>query len=199
MQTLSSLYWLTANQTATQVATRATKLNQLKRLSILALAGIGLLVISSKIHVPFYPVPMTLQTMLVVLIGTAYGFRLGTATMAGFLALGALGLPVFAGPTAGLAIFSGPTGGYLLGFLLAAAACGFLADQGYGKTFLSMFSIVIIANLCIYIPGLLVLGAVIGWDKPVLEYGLYPFIYGAVLKMMLAGLLVPVAWRMLKR
>ena len=104
--------------------------------------GVVILTLASKVQVPFWPVPMTLQTLAVLLIGATAGMRLGVATLLAWLGLGALGAPVFA-TGAGIAYMAGPTGGYLAGFLLAAIIVGYLADKGHGRTILS-----VLAMLC---------------------------------------------------
>ena len=169
---------------------------------ILAIGGTALLTIAAKIQVPFYPVPMTMQTFVVLALGMAYGWRLGGATLILYLAEGAVGLPVFAGTPEkgiGLAYMLGGTGGYLIGFVLAAAVCGWLAERGWdrnvAKTALAMFA----GNIIIYVPGLLWLGGLFGWDKPILEWGLTPFILGDLTKLALAAAVLPLAWRWLGR
>ena len=169
---------------------------------VLVIAGTMVLTLSARIAVPFYPVPMTMQTFVVLVLGMAYGWRLGVATMALYLVEGAFGLPVFAGTPErglGLAYMLGPTGGYLLGFVIAAAVCGWLAERGWGRTMVSTCGAMAIGNALIYGPGLLWLGSVVGWDKPVLQWGLTPFLLGDLAKLALAVLLLPLAWRLVKR
>jgi len=180
------------------VPTEQSALLKALRQTLLAVTGSLLIWASAKIQVPFYPVPMTMQTLVILSIGMAYGWRLGAATVLLYLAEGASGLPVFAGTPEkgiGLAYMLGGTGGYLIGFVLAAAATGWLAergwDRGVGKTLAAMF----VGNVLIYIPGILWLGALFGWDKPVLEWGLYPFLLGDVFKMALAAAIVPLVWK----
>ena len=167
------------------------------RAFVLAVGGALLITISAKIQIPFYPVPQTLQTMVVLLIGMAYGTKLGVATVATYLAAGALGLPVFAGtPEKGIGItyMVGATGGYLLGFLLAAAVCGWFAKRGFDCVMWKAAVAMTLGNVVIYFFGVLWLGTVIGWDKPVLEYGVYPFLPAAVAKITIATImLAPVA------
>ena len=172
------------------------------RNAVLAIIGTALLWASAKIQVPFYPVPMTLQTFAVLVIGMAYGWRLGGATLILYLAEGAAGLPVFAGTPAngiGIAYMVGGTGGYLVGFVLAAAAAGWLAERGWDRNMVSTAGAMLIGNVIIYVPGIVWLGAVFGWDKPIFEWGLTPFILGDATKLVLAALLVPLAWSALKR
>jgi biotin transport system substrate-specific component len=172
------------------------------RAVVLALIGSAVLWASAKIQVPFYPVPMTLQTLAVLGLGMAYGWRLAFATLLLYLAQGAFGLPVFAGTPEkgiGLAYMMGPTGGYLLGFLLAATLCGWLAERGWDRNVATTALAMLLGNIVIYVPGLLWLGALVGWDKPVLEWGLTPFLAGDATKLVLAALILPGLWTLLGR
>ncbi len=177
---------------------KLAEMNGLARASLLALVGSLLLYASAKVQVPFYPVPITMQTFAVLVIGMAYGWRLGGATVAFYLAQGAVGLPVFAGTPEkglGLAYMAGPTGGYLLGFLLAAIAVGWLAERGWDRSVLKTLAAMVLGTAIIFALGVLYLGALIGWDKPVLDFGLYPFLPGAVFKIGLAAAVLPLAWK----
>ena len=169
---------------------------------ILLASGVVLLTVSAKLKIPFYPVPMTMQTFMVLVIGMAFGWRLGAATLLAYLVAGAAGLPVFAGtPEKGLGLvyLTGPTGGYLLGFLLGAIATGYLAERGWDRRVSTTFLAMLVGNIIIYVPGLAWLGAVVGWDKPVLEWGLTPFLLGDLAKVALAMLVMPAAWKLLGR
>jgi len=164
---------------------------------LIAVAASGLITLAAKIQIPFYPVPLTMQTFMIVVLAMALGRRLATLTLVLYLAEGALGLPVFAGTPEkglGLAYMAGPTGGYLLGFLLAAGTCGWLAERGWDRRFLSTLAAMFIGHVLIFVPGLLWLGVFIGWDKPVLALGLYPFLFGMVLKIILGMLALRSAW-----
>jgi biotin transport system substrate-specific component len=173
---------------------------------IVALAGfaiLGSLILwaSAKISVPFWPVPMTLQTGAVALIGAAYGWRLGLATVFLYLAEGAFGLPVFQGTPQqgiGLAYMIGPTGGYLIGFAAAAAIIGWLAERGFDRNPVKLFGAMLLADAVVFALGLTWLGSVIGWDKPVLELGLYPFILGDLVKLALAACIVSAGARLVR-
>jgi biotin transport system substrate-specific component len=169
-----------------------------KRVALVAL-GVAALVIAAKIKVPMWPVPITMQTFVVLAVGAAYGLRLSLATMLAYLAVGALGFDVFTNSSAdknGLSYMMGTTGGYLAGFVLAAGFMGWMARRGWdrsiGKTLVSMT----VGNVIIMAPGVLWLGVVLGWDKPILDYGLWPFLPGAVVKTALAAAVFPAAWRM---
>jgi biotin transport system substrate-specific component len=169
---------------------------------ILAIGGTALLTIAAKIQVPFYPVPMTMQTFVVLALAMAYGWRLGGATLLLYMAEGAVGLPVFAGTPEkgiGLAYMLGGTGGYLIGFVLAAAVCGWLAERGWDRNVAKTALAMLAGNAIIYLPGLLWLGGLYGWDKPILEWGLTPFLLGDLTKLALAAAVLPLAWRWLGR
>lgn len=165
-------------------------------------AGSLLLWASAKVQLPFYPVPLTMQTFAVLAIGAALGWRLGLATVLLYLAEGAASLPVFAGTPEkgiGLAYMMGPTGGYLLGYLPAAALCGWLAERGWDRSVALTALAMLAGTVTIYLPGLLWLGAVVGWDKPVLAWGLTPFLLGDLLKLGLASAALPLVWRLVGR
>ena len=171
----------------------------LPRSVALALAGSIALCVSARIQVPFYPVPMNMQTFVVLMVGMAFGWRLGAATVLLYLAEGALGLPVFAGTPEkgiGLAYMAGPTGGYLFGFVFAAALTGWLAERGFDRNVMLTAVAMLLGNAVIYIPGLLWLGTVVGWDQPVLAWGLMPFLFGDATKLALAALLMPMLWKL---
>ncbi len=169
---------------------------------VYVIAGTVLLAISAKIQIPFFPVPMTMQTFVVLLIGFTLGWRLGGFTTLAYLAEGAMGLPVFAGTPEkgiGIAYMVGPTGGYLLGFLLATVATGFLAERRWDRSWLGAAAAALIGLATIYAFGLAWLGTLVGWDKPVFEWGLFPFLPGEVLKLTLLVAVLPLAWKVLPR
>ena len=171
------------------------------RVVFLALAGSALIAVSSKVQVPMVPVPMTLQTLVILVIGMAGGWRLGGLTVLVYLAEGAVGLPVFAGTPErgiGLTYMVGATGGYLLGFLLAALVIGLLAEAGWDRSVPLAAAAMLIGNVVIYVPGLLWLGSVAGWDNPILRWGLTPFIVGDLVKLGMAALLMPAVWRLVR-
>ena len=175
--------------------------NRLLRGAVLAVIGSALLALSAKVQVPFYPVPQTMQTLVVLMIGMAFGSRLGLATVALYLAEGAAGLPIFAGTPEkgiGLAYMMGPTGGYLLGFVLAAAVVGWLAERGWDRGIVTTAAAMAIGNVVIYLPGIAWLSAAVGFDKAVL-FGMQPFLLGDAAKLVLAALAMPWAWKMLTR
>ncbi len=151
----------------------------------IALIGTVLLAISSKIKIPFYPVPMTMQTLVVLMIGIAFGWKLGVATITLYLFEGIIGLPVFSGTPEkgiGLVYFTGPTMGYLIGFLVAVFFAGkFNFDKNLIKNFLKLT----FATSFIYILGMLWLGGLIGWDKPIFKLGAQPFLLAELFKILL--------------
>ena len=153
------------------------------------LLGTIILAISSKIKIPFYPVPMTMQTFVVLLIGIGYGWKLGLATISLYLFEGMIGLPVFSGTPekgVGLVYFTGPTMGYLIGFLVTV----FIAGKFNYNSLISSFLKLTFATSFIYILGALWLGIFIGWDKPIFELGVFPFLLAELLKVSLATLVV---------
>jgi len=174
----------------------------LARNLFLALAGSLALVVSAKVQVPFYPVPMTMQTFVVLVVGMTFGWRLGGATVLLYLAQGAAGLPVFAGTPErgiGLAYMMGPTGGFLVGFFLAAVAVGFLAERRWDRHVVTALAAMLIGTVIIFATGLAWLGALIGWDKDVIAVGLTPFVPGEAFKIALAAAVLPAAWRLAGR
>ena len=169
------------------------------RYGILSLAGSALITLCAQVSVPFYPVPMTMQTFAVILIGLTYGWRLGGITVALYLIEGSIGLPVFAGGKGGMIVLMGPTAGYLYGFFLAAVACGWFAERGFDRSYFKLIVPLLVGNILLYTSGLIWLGNFIGWDKPVLDLGLYPFIPGDLLKITLAVVLLPTVWKYVVR
>ena len=154
----------------------------------LVLFGTLLLAASSKVQVPFWPVPMTMQTFVVFVIGMSYGWKLGFFTLIVYLFEGAIGLPVFA-KGGGLLYLTGPTAGYLYGMTIAAGVIGFFAERGYNKSFLKSLLSLIIGTFIIFILGVSYLGSVIGYDKA-LAAGLYPFLLSEFFKIVLAAALI---------
>ena len=166
----------------------------------LVVAGSLFIALSAQLAIPlpFSPVPVTGQTLAVLLTGMLLGSRRGGLSLLTYLVEGGLGLPVFAGGTAGLARLTGPTGGYLVGFLAAAFLVGMLAERGWdrraGTTFLAM----LLGNVVIYALGLLWLTHFVGSER-VLALGLLPFIPGDLWKLLFATLLLPWGWKLISR
>ena len=155
----------------------------------LVLFGTLLLTISSKVQVSFWPVPMTMQTFIVFIIGMAYGWRLAFFTLVAYLIEGALGLPVFA-KGGGLLYLTGPTAGYLYGMTIAAAVIGFFAELGYNESYFKSLISLMVGTVIIFVFGVGYLGSVIGYDKA-LAGGLYPFIPSEFFKIGLAAIIIP--------
>lgn len=174
-------------------------LHRYLRLAILALAGSALLAISSKIQVPMWPVLMTMQTFVVLAIGMAYGWRLGGATILLYMAEGAIGLPVFSKGGGIVYFFEASSMGYIYGYLPAAMLVGWLAQRGWDRNPVTTALAMLFGNITLYVPGLLWLGMIVGWDKPILAWGLTPFIAGDLVKLALAAALLPLAWKALQR
>ena len=156
----------------------------LKSLIVIFLGSI-LLTISAKVKIPFYPVPMTMQTFVVLLLGISFGYKVALATIGLYLLEGVLGLPVFSNSPergVGIAYFTGPTMGYLIGFLSASFLASFIKiNDDYFKIFIKL----ILSVSTIYIFGILWLGTLIGWDKPIFELGVLPFLLAELLKICL--------------
>ena len=162
-------------------------------LVLLAIVGSLLMWVSAKIKVPFYPVPMTLQTLALFGIAAAYGMRLGVTTIALYLIEGALGLPVFAGTPEkglGLAYMFGPTGGYLASYMIAAAIVGYAVDRGLGRNVFKLFGAMLVAEVVILGMGMAWLAYLFGADKA-FAFGVGPFIVTDLVKIALAACLVP--------
>ena len=166
--------------------TKSFKYTQIVKFLFITLIGSIILAISSKIKIPFYPVPMTMQTLVVLMIGIGFGWKLGVATVALYLFEGIIGLPVFSGSPekgVGLVYFTGPTMGYLLGFLVTSYISGkFIYDNNLIKTFLKLS----FATSFIYILGLIWLGSLIGWEKPIFQLGAEPFLLAELFKILIA-------------
>ena len=167
----------------------------------LMLLGTVALWLSAKIQVPLWPVPITMQTFVVLTLGVAYGWRLAGATLLLYLAEGAIGLPVFAGSWsegAGIKHLVGPTAGYLFGFAIAAAIVGRLAERGWDRNAVTAGAAMAIGNLVIYAAGIAWLGAMIGYGTAI-DVGLLPFLVGDALKIALGACLLPLAWKLIGR
>lgn len=190
--------------TLTQAALGKTTLF---RQALLALGGAAFIAAATQISVPFFPVPMTLQTLAILIVGLSFGARLGTATLITYLGYGAMGLPVFANGMNGLA-FVGPTAGFLFGFVLMAGLAGLAADRGLAKGLLSTALVTLVLSALLYVPGIAwpmavasATGIDAGWVGQ--EAGYYwayfmsPFLIGDAVKAVLAALVVTGAWKVL--
>jgi biotin transport system substrate-specific component len=170
------------------------------RAIVLVVAGTALLTLSAKIKLPLPYVPMTLQTLVVLLIGAAYGWRLGVATVIAYLGEGAAGLPVFAGPVGGLAPLTGPTAGYLFGFVAAAFITGWLSERGWDRSVLRLFVAMGMGHIVILAAGFawLAFGTKLGVDKA-WQVGVVPFVAASVIKNALGAVLIPAIRRIVDR
>ena len=155
--------------------------------------GTILLAVSSKIQVPFWPVPMTMQTFVVLIIAMAYGWKLSLLTLIAYLIEGAVGLPVFA-KGGGLLYLIGPTAGYLYGMVIAAAIIGYFADLGYGKSIIKCIIPLGIGIIIIFVCGIGYLSSIIGFEKAIAA-GLLPFIPSELFKIALAVFIIPTIWK----
>jgi biotin transport system substrate-specific component len=176
-----------------------TRTGGVLRAAILAAAGVCLITLGAKASVPFWPVPLTLQTLAVSVVAAAYGLRLGMATVGLYLMAGLLGAPVFAGASVGIAPFLGPTGGFLIGFLAMAAIIGAAADRGWDRAWPKLLAAMAVANLFVFVPGLLWLGTFTGYGARLFAAGLWPFALGTVVKTALGAALMPLAWSLVSR
>jgi biotin transport system substrate-specific component len=179
---------------------RGAGLSNVLRAIILIALGTALLTLSAKVNLQLPYVPMTLQTLVVLVIGTAYGWRLGSATVIAYLAEGAFGLPVFAGPVGGLAPLLGPTGGYLFGFVAAAFVTGWLSERGWDRSVPLLFVAMGLGHIIILAAGFgwLAFGVKLGVDKAWLA-GIAPFLAASLIKNTLGAVLVPAIRRLLDR
>ena len=174
-----------------EVISKTLKIEKIIKLILITIVGSILITISAKIKIPFYPVPMTMQTFAILLIGITLGYKIGLATVTLYLLEGIVGLPVFASsPEKGIGItyFIGPTMGYLIGFLVAVYFAGvFKYDKGILNTFLKL----IFSVSFIYILGVIWLGTLIGWEKPIFKLGVQPFLLAELFKILLLLFLTP--------
>tara|TARA_B100000073_G_C23600375_1_gene520160 strand:+ start:351 stop:902 length:552 start_codon:yes stop_codon:yes gene_type:complete len=156
---------------------------------LIVFVGTILLTISAKIKIPFYPVPMTMQTFVVLLVGMTFGYKIGLSIVLLYLLEGIIGLPVFSNSPekgVGLLYFTGPTMGYLIGFILATFLSGYL---NLNTNYFDVFFKLIFSVSVIYLFGVLWLGYLIGWDKPILEIGVMPFLLAELFKILILTLL----------
>ena len=196
-------------------AIKKIEINKIAKIILVSILGTLLLTISAKVKIPFYPVPMTMQTFVVLFLGIALGPKIGLLTISLYLFEGIFGLPVFAGTPEkgiGLAYFMGPTGGYLVGFLAATYVAGsFKYESCFDKfkfkphlpfalrivdgiissikiSFKNLIKLIFVVSL-IYIFGLLWLGSLIGWDKPIFQFGAQPFLLAELFKMLILSII----------
>jgi biotin transport system substrate-specific component len=178
--TLRSIFWPKVNSFSNQL--------------LLVLLGTVVLSLAAQISIPFQPVPLTFQSVTVILLGMGLGARLGGYTIGLYLALGALGLPVFANFSSGIYIFAGPTAGYLIAFLPAAVISGYFTQRGFAKTFLGSFSIALAGTVIIFTGGISFLAQLIGWHNAFL-FGVMPFVISEPLKLFALSFVAPRFWK----
>ena len=170
--------------------------------ALLVAAGAAFVALAAQVefHLPFTPVPITGQTFAVLLVGASYGAVRSVATLGLYLAAGLVGAPVFAGGEGGTEWISGATGGYLVGFVVAAATTGWLAEREWDRRFSSAVAALLTGNVIIFAFGLPWLAHVANTDfQETLVQGLYPFVVGDLVKLYLAGALLPAAWRLVAK
>lgn len=197
----------TDNSSALAPALMPTTISPALRAVMLVGIGIGILTLSAKVQVPFWPVPMTMTTFAVLLIAAAYGSRLGVATIVAYIGAGLAGLPVFAGPVAGPAYLVGTTAGFIWGYIPAAMIVGLAADRGWDRSIPKLGIAMLAGDAVIFILGFIWLawiaqlssgatgiGAMAAWEN-----GVEPFLLGDALKIAIAALLVPAGWSLLRR
>ena len=163
--------------------------NKIIKIFLISLLGSILLTISAKIKIPFYPVPMTMQTFVVIFLGISFGYKVGVITIFLYLLEGIAGLPVFSNSPEkgiGIAYFVGPTMGYLIGFVFACFIAGYFK---YNSNYLNNFLKILLSTSIIYLFGVIWLGTLIGWDKPILQLGVYPFLLAELFKILLLTIL----------
>jgi len=168
---------------------KTTSIQKILKTFVLIFLGTMALTISAKLKIPFYPVPMTMQTFVVLFLGLAFGYKIGLATVGVYLLEGIIGIPVFSNsPEKGVGwlYFTGPTMGYLIGFLSAVFFAGYLNFKNH---IFIIFSKLIFSVSTIYLFGVLWLGTLVGWDKPILELGVTPFLLAELFKICLLTIL----------
>ena len=179
-------------------AIKKIELNKVTKIILIALLGTLLLTISAKIKIPFYPVPMTMQTFVILFLGITLGAKIGLLTVSLYLFEGIFGLPVFAGTPEkgiGLVYFTGPTMGYLFGFLIAVYCAG---SFNYEKGKIDIFLKLVFSVSLIYILGMTWLAFLIGWEKPIFKLGAQPFLLAELFKILLLLFLIPYFLRIKK-
>ena len=168
---------------------KINSIHKVLKMFVIIFVGTMALTVSAKLKIPFYPVPMTMQTFVVLFLGLAFGYKIGLATVGVYLLEGIIGIPVFSNSPekgVGLVYFTGPTMGYLIGFLSAVFFAGYLNLK---NNIFIIFSKLIFSVSTIYLFGILWLGTLIGWDKPILELGVIPFLLAELFKICLLTIL----------
>ena len=166
----------------------------------LVLAGAALTAGLAQVAIPLWPVPITGQTLAVLLVGASLGATRGAISMVVYALAGLVGLPVYSDHTAGAAVLLGPTGGYILGFVLAAAFTGLLAERRWERRFLAGMLAFVAGSVVVFLVGLPWLKVSLGltWSQTLAD-GLYPFIIGGVIKAVIAAMVLRGAWALVAR
>ncbi|HKY95406.1 MAG TPA: biotin transporter BioY [Kiloniellales bacterium] len=172
--------------------------NRIWRAVLLAVLGSAFLALLAQIEIPFWPVPQTMQTFGVMVIGMTYGWRLAGSTIALYLVEGAVGLPVFAGGASAAALV-GPTAGYLFGFVLGGMAMGWLAERGWDRHPVTAVAAMLIGDAIVFVLGYAWLAYVIGDAGKAFELGVTPFLFGDACKIALVAAGLPLTWKLLRR
>ena len=167
---------------------------------VIIIIGSVFVALSSQLafYLPFSPIPITGQTFAVLFIGAVLGSRRGGLSLALYVLEGLIGLPVFAGGTGGMAIIFGPTAGYLVGFIPAAILVGYLSEKGFSRNRISMFFALLFGSIVIYLFGVFRLLSFVEYEK-VFMLGIAPFLVGDVIKTVLATILIPSGWKLIKK
>ncbi len=180
-------------RTLARTVLRSDDLDGILCCGLLVIVGTVVLTLSAKVQIPFWPVPVTVQTLVVLLIGVVFGLRLGIATIAVYLAEGAIGWPVFAGG-GGAEYFAGPTGGFLIGFLFAAGIVGYLAERGFDRQWKTALIMFLAGDAVLFAIGITWLSYLYGVPMAI-SLGLKPFLLAEAVKVALAMAALPFAWR----
>jgi biotin transport system substrate-specific component len=170
--------------------------------ALLVLAGTGLVAGAAQISIklPFTPVPITGQTFAVLLVGASLGSIRGTASLLLYMLLGIAGAPIYAHHDSGWSVITSASGGYIVGFVIAAAVTGYLAERNWDRQLPSAIAAMLTGNVIIYLVGLPWLAVALNTNlEKTLEYGLYPFVPGDVFKLYLAAVVLPASWRFVER
>ena len=178
-------------------AIKKIELSKVIKITLVTFLGTLLLAMSAKIQTPLVPVPVTMQTFAVLLLGMSFGYKIATATVVLYLIEGALGLPVFA-KGGGLLYLIGPTAGYLYGMTIAAAVIGYFADLGYGKSIIKCIIPLLLGTIIIFVCGIGYLSSIIGFEKAIAG-GLLPFIPSELFKIALAVFIIPTIWKYIQK
>jgi len=162
---------------------------------VLVVAGAALVTVLAQVAIPLWPVPITGQTLAVLLVGSTLGWARGAISMVLYAALGLVGLPVYSDGSHGASVLFGATGGYIIGFIVSAALVGWLAERQWDRKILKAIVTFVAGSVVVFAIGLPWLAVVLHTDLPTtLQYGLYPFIFGGVIKAVIAAGLLPLAW-----